>query len=374
LKRFRFDSAVFEKMRAAIVAGLSENSSRLTGEVRPPRMDDLTSLPPRDSAEGRELARLGMAALARGEVGVVVLAGGMATRFGGVVKAVVEVTPGNSFLRLKLADIQGAAAAANATVPVFLLTSFSTSDEIRRATRELIVPHNPIRILEQSVTLRLTPSGEPFHDALGKPSLCATGHGDLLPTLRASGALSVFRESGGRILMVSNVDNLAASLDPRVIGAHCRSGKSVTVEVVRKEHGDRGGVPVWVGDYLQIVEEFRLPAGFDGAQVPFFNTNTLTFNAEDLDREFDLEWFSVRRKVDGRDAIQGERLLGQVTAFLSAQFLVVERHGRDGRFLPVKDQEELAQRLPEILSLVDAAGNPLVRRRNPSGSSIPMVG
>lgn len=374
LKRFRFDSAIFETMRAAIVAGLSENSPRLTCQVRPPRLDDLTSLPARESAEGRELASLGMTALSRGEVGVVVLAGGMATRFGGVVKAVVDVTPGNSFLRLKLSDIQAAAATANATVPVFLLTSFSTSDEIRRATREMISSHNPIRILEQSVTLRLTPSGEPFHDALGKPSLCATGHGDLLPTLRASGALSSFRQSGGRVLMVSNVDNLAASLDPRVIGAHCRSGKSVTVEVVRKEPGDRGGVPVWVEDHMQIVEEFRLPAGFDGAQVPFFNTNTLTFDAEALDREFDLDWFPVRRKVDGRDAIQGERLLGQVTAFLPTQFLVVERHGSDGRFLPVKDQEELAQRMPEILSLVDAAGNPLVRRRSPSGSSIPTVG
>jgi len=360
-------------MRSAIVAGLSENSSRLQGEVKAPRMEDLTSLPPRDSDDGRELAALGMAALARGEVGVVVLAGGMATRFGGVVKAVVEVTPGNSFLRLKLADIQGAAVAANATVPIFLLTSFSTTDELRRATRELISPRNPVRILEQSVTLRMTPSGEPFHDALGKPSLCATGHGDLLPTLRASGALGDFRQSGGRILMVSNVDNLAASLDPRVIGAHCRSGKSATVEVVRKEQGDRGGVPVWVGGHLQIVEDFRLPTGFDGDQVPFFNTNTLTFDAEALDREFDLEWFPVRRKVDGRDAIQGERLLGQVTAFLPAQFLIVERHGPDGRFLPVKDREELAQRLPEILSLVDMAGNPLVRRRSPSSGCLPMV-
>ena len=43
------------------------------------------------------------------------------------------------------------------------------------------------------------------------------------------------------MLMVSNVDNLAASLDPRGVGAHCRGGKSVTVEVVRKEAGDRGG-------------------------------------------------------------------------------------------------------------------------------------
>ncbi len=183
-----------------------------------------------------------------------------------------------------------------------------------------------------------------------------------------------FRQSGGKLLLVSNVDNLAASLDPRVIGAHLRSGKGVTVEVVRKQQGDRGGVPVWVGDHLQIVEEFRLPEGFDGAQVPFFNTNTFAFDAEALDREFELEWFAVRRKVDGREAIQGERLLGQVTAFLPTQFLIVERDGIDGRFLPVKDQQELARRMPEILALVDAVGNPLVRRRDTTSSAMPMVG
>jgi UTP--glucose-1-phosphate uridylyltransferase len=374
LKRFRFDATAFDRMRSAVVRGGFENSARLPGNVGPPRASDLVSLPSRNSVEGKELAAIGMAALGRGEVGVVVLAGGMATRFGGVVKAVVEVTPGNSFLRLKLADIQASTAVANATVPVFLLASFSTSDEIRRATRELINPRNPIRVLEQSVTLRLTPGGDIFHDALGKPSLSATGHGDLLPTLRASGALSSFRQSGGKLLLVSNVDNLAASLDPRVIGAHVRSGRAVTVEVVRKAQGDRGGVPVWVGDHLQIVEEFRLPEGFDGAQVPFFNTNTFAFDAKALDQEFDLEWFAVRRKVDGRDAIQGERLLGQVTAFLPTQFLVVEREGIDGRFLPVKDQQELARRMPDILALVDAVGNPLVRRRNPSGNALPMVG
>lgn len=374
LKRFRFDSAAFDAMRVAILDGGYEARSRLSAAVEPPHLDDFVVLPPHASVEGKQLAEQGIAALARGEVGVVVLAGGMATRFGGVVKAVVEVVPGSTFLRLKLADIQATTAFANAKVPIFLLTSFSTTDEIRRATRELIHPRNPVRILEQSVTVRMTPSGEPFHDALGKPSLCATGHGDLLPTLRASGALAEFRRAGGRMLLVSNVDNLAASLDPRVIGAHCRGGKSVTVEVVGKEQGDRGGVPLWVDGHLQIVEEFRLPAGFDANQVPFFNTNTFVFDAEALDRDFALDWFPVRRKVEGRDAIQGERLLGQVTAFLPTQFLVVERHGSDGRFLPVKDQEELQQRMPEILGLSDAAGHPLVRRRTPTVSNLPMAG
>jgi UTP--glucose-1-phosphate uridylyltransferase len=301
---------------------------------------------------------IGQAALAKGEVGVVILAGGMATRFGGVVKAVVEVVPGSSFLRLKLADIQAMAERNACTIPVLLMTSFSTSDEIQRAVRDLAHPRTPVEIVEQSVTMRLTGAGEIFHETSGKPSLCATGHGDVLPTLRVSGSLARFRQSGGRMLMISNVDNLAASLDPRVIGAHCRGGKSVTVEVVRKETGDRGGIPARVDGHLQIVEEFRLPEAFDSSQVPFFNTNTFVFDAAAIDRDFDLEWFFVRRKVGGQETIQAERLLGQVTAFLPTQFLAVERHGRDGRFLPVKDREELQMRMPEIQALQRDLGIP----------------
>jgi len=283
-------------------------------------------------------------------------AGGMATRFGGVVKAVVEVVPGRSFLRLKLAGIQAVAEHNACTIPVFLMTSFSTSDEIQRAVAGMADSRMPIAIVDQSVTMRLTSAGEVFRDAQGKASLCAPGHGDLLPTLRVSGSLARFRQAGGRMLMISNVDNLAASLDPRVIGAHCRGGKSVTVEVVRKEEGDRGGIPARVDGHLQIVEEFRLPSGFDSSQVPYFNTNTFVFDAAAIDRDFDLDWFPVRRKVDGRETIQFERLLGQVTAFLPTQFLAVERHGRDGRFLPVKDRQELQLRVPEIHALLRDLG------------------
>jgi UTP--glucose-1-phosphate uridylyltransferase len=346
LKRFRFDQAVFEKVRAALSG--SSATGRLSGPVVAPGAEDLVELAPRESDGGKRLSAIGQEALARGEVGVVVLAGGMATRFGGVVKAVVEVTPGASFLRLKLLGVQKVAERNACTIPIYLLTSFATSDEIQRAVRELAHPRTPIRILEQSVTMRLTGAGEIFRDATGTPSLCATGHGDLLPTLRASGSLSSFRQAGGRALMISNVDNLAASLDARVIGAHYRGGKDVTVEVVRKEPGDRGGIPARVDGHLQIVEEFRLPVGFDSSQVPFFNTNTFVMDAAAMDRDFDLDWFPVRRKVDGQETIQAERLLGQVTAFLPTQFLAVERHGRDGRFLPVKDREELQMRLPEI--------------------------
>jgi UTP--glucose-1-phosphate uridylyltransferase len=360
LKRFRYDPEILEMIRARLGnSGTATNQTALSGPLEIPSDADLHPLPSKESEEGKSLASEGLAAIRAGHVGVIVLAGGMATRFGGVVKAAVEVVPGYSFLRVKLADIQNVSTLTGSSILVFLMTSFATSDEIRRLMREVIHPHCPIEIVEQSVTMRLTSAGQVFHDALGRPSLCATGHGDLLPSMRISGALGRFREKGGRVLLVSNVDNLAARLDPRVIGAHLRSGKAVTVEVVRKESGDRGGIPARVGGQLQIVEEFRFPPGFDAAQVPYFNTNTFVFNADALDREFSLEWFTVRRKIDGREAIQAERLLGQVTAFLPTQFVTVERRGPEGRFLPAKDREEMQLRMPEIYAIIRDLGIPI---------------
>ena len=355
LARFGFDATLWQRLSASLATtGGAAFAGRLDGEVGLPAAGELTDLPARDSAEGRELAALGQAALAAGEVGVVVLAGGMATRFGGVVKAVVEVVPGHSFLQLKLADVTRSASAVG--VPVYLLASHATSDVLREAASKLAQIRTPVEVLDQSVTLRLLANGECFRDASGRASPCATGHGDLLPTLRSSGALGRFRRAGGRMLMVSNVDNLAATLDPRVIGAHRKSGRQVTVEIVRKTPGDRGGIPARVAGQLQIVEEFRLPAGFDSARVPFFNTNTFVLDAEAIDRDFDLDWFLIPRKADGQEVLQPERLLGQVTAYLATQFLVVPRDGREGRFLPVKDRDELQTRMPEIRELLGALG------------------
>ncbi len=50
--------------------------------------------------------------------------------------------------------------------------------------------------------------------------------------------------------------------------------------------------------------------------------------------------------------IQFERLVGQLTAFLPSHFLIVPR----GRFLPVKDPEELEARRADIVALLRAYG------------------
>jgi UTP--glucose-1-phosphate uridylyltransferase len=155
---------------------------------------------------------------------------------------------------------------------------------------------------------------------------------------------------------MSNVDNLAATLDPAVVGAHLASGAALTCEVAALRPGDKGGVPARVGGRLQVIEALRYPPGFVESQIPWFSTNSFMITLGEVDRDFPLDWFRVTKQVEGRPAIQFERLVNQLTAFLPARALAVRRDGPDCRFLPVKDPGELRLRLPAIRSVLEARG------------------
>jgi UTP--glucose-1-phosphate uridylyltransferase len=358
LQRYGFDLPTFRSLQNRVREGTAtQDHNRIRGRVEVPREGDVASFPTRGSEARAALEARGSEAIAAGRVGAVVLAGGMATRFGGEVKASVEALPGHTFLELKLCDLSNAAERAGVdALPVALMTSFATDEAVRAMVREVAAPRLAVECFAQSIAVRLTPSGDVFHEDSGEPSLYAPGHGDLTSSLRRSGVLGRFRERGGEVLFMSNVDNLGATLDAGIIGAHLESGAEVTVECAEKEPGDKGGAPARVDGKLQIVESFRFPEGFDQDRIPVFNTNTLVLDAAAIDRDFDLTWFAVTKEVDGRPAVQLERLVGELTAFLEAAFLRVDRTGPDGRFLPVKDPAELAKRQPDIREALTARG------------------
>jgi UTP--glucose-1-phosphate uridylyltransferase len=357
LREYGFDQETFDMLRARLRAGeAGPERNRITGQVEPPAHGDVRPLPPLGGDAREMLAERGRGALARGEVGVVVLAGGMATRFGGVVKAGVEVLRGKSFLELKVDDVHAAASATGGRIAMYPMTSFATDGQVRRLCAPLDTESCPIRPFAQFVSLRLTPEGELFFDDDENPSPYAPGHGDLPFALRRSGILRDFRARGGKLLYMSNVDNATATLDPAVIGAHLESGASISAEVAPKEPGDKGGAPARVDGRAQIIESFRFPRDFDQDRIPVFNTNSFVLDAEALDQDFELSWFAVHKQVHGRDAVQFERLVGELTAFLPTHFVRVERYGPDARFQPAKDPDELGRRRPEIEEALSARG------------------
>ncbi|HUG64106.1 MAG TPA: UTP--glucose-1-phosphate uridylyltransferase [Gaiellaceae bacterium] len=352
LDRFGFDEPLFESLRARVAAGeLSPASNLVRGVIEAPHEEDITPLPAVGDRGHDEAREAGLAALRRGEVAQVVLAGGMATRFGGVVKAALTAVDGKSFLEAKLTQTATLERELGVTVPVALMTSFATDDAIRAHVAERSLG-DPI-VFNQFVSLRLETSGELFRDADRGVSLYAPGHGDLYQALRRTGTLDELRRRGVRLVTVSNVDNLGARVDSVVVGAHLLGGNPLTCEVARKE-GDMGGAPVRIDGKLQLVEGPRFPATFDQDLTPVFNTNTALFDIDALDEDYDLTWLYVRKAVDGRDAVQLERLYHEVSALLPTTYLEVPRRGPRGRFSPIKTPADLERAQDDLRELISA--------------------
>lgn len=363
----------FERERLlALGARLAKNQgaahapdNRVRGEVRAPAAGELRALPEQGSAEHSELAARGRALLEQGQVAFCVMAGGMATRMGGVVKALVSIWPGMRFLDFRLAEARSWASRYGRPVPLWLMTSDATDAPLREALAEIRRQEHPeqvaalaeVHTFPQALSLRLREDGSLYRGADGAPSPYATGHGDLVDSLRASGLCERFLASGGKYVWIANLDNLGATLDEAILGYVDREGAKLAVEVCDKESGDRGGIPVHTAGKLQVLEEFRLPEGFDAASVRSFNTNTFLVSADSLQNaDFSWTYFEVSKKVDGAAVVQSERLLQEMTAHLDTLYLRIPRAGTASRFLPVKDMPELAARRPILQELAKARG------------------
>jgi UTP--glucose-1-phosphate uridylyltransferase len=321
----------------------TDAQNRVRGKVEPLPDAELHALPQPDAPGRAEFAERGAEELRAGALAVCVLAGGMATRMGGVVKALVEAVPGKTFLDLRLAERARVGKAYDKAPPLWLMTSEATDGPIRAALGDRH-DGSSIATFEQNLSLRLTPSGELFLDADSEPSVYATGHGDLPDALRRSGLLDRFVAGGGRWIWISNLDNVGAlEIDPAILGWHMERGAVCTCELADKRPGDKGGGPVLRDGKPIICEHFRLPRGFDGNSIPVFNTNTFLVDAVKL-QAMDMDWTYVRvdKAVGGRNAVQFERLIGEMTETLKPSFLRVPRDGAHARFIPVKDKADLA--------------------------------
>lgn len=370
---YAFDSAAFAALCSRLTDGyLSSATTRL---VRPPAtLDSLADPPLRDfrtfASGDRNLgqtAERGRIAIRDGRVAVLILNGGMATRFGGKPKGVIPVVQGEpeSFLWVKLAQVTRLVREYSATIPVIIMHSFATQSVSRRHLDDIDWAGLPSTMrfeFSQSIMPRVTPDAVPVQDLEGADQLpdnllyCAPGHGDTLHRLRASGVLRELRQAGVEHMLVANVDNLGAELDPILLGGHIQAvdaGAHMSVEVVRRE-GDEGGCVAAVAGRPVIVEGFRLPEGTALDNYPHFNTNTLWFWLSAIDRDFDLDWFPIHRVIAGPtgkplEVVQFEQLIGQVTEHLDAHYFEVDR---ERRFLPIKTREDLLDAAPRLRALL----------------------
>jgi UTP--glucose-1-phosphate uridylyltransferase len=186
---------------------------------------------------------------------------------------------------------------------------------------------------------------------------CPPGHGDVYASMVGSGLLDALRELGFRYVMISNSDNLGATVDPRIAGHIVREGVPFLMEVVLGTPADRKG-----GHIARRLRDGQLVLR-ETAQTPpedeesfrdyqrwrYYNTNSLWIDLEAIAARFagdtglELPVIVNRKTVDPRDSesppvLQLESAMGAaIGSFPGAALLQVPRT----RFVPVKTTDDL---------------------------------
>ena len=359
LKSYNYSHEFQLKLQEQYRSGsLSRESNILEEHVSVAPDDAVMPLPPSHTELAKEYALVGEKAIHNSEAGLIILNGGMATRFGGVVKGTVSVIEDMSFLGLKLQAAKRLSERLGGTIPIYLMNSLAT-DAITRDHlnhRDYFgYPRDLVTLFLQNTLLRLNPDGSFFRHDNGSLSPYGPGHGDIAEAV-ARDAIEDIKERGLSFLHMSNVDNLLATPDPLIFGYHLSSGVEMTVEAVRNRGNDVGGAPAIVNGKLQIVEAFRFPKSFHSSELTHFNTNTFCFSRSVFEKSYPLDWFVVEKQVDNRSAVQFERLAGQLSAFIPCSFIEVERDGVGSRFSPIKDRPTLEKEHDRIMEVLATRG------------------
>jgi len=226
----------------------------------------------------RAARELGESRLAAGRVGVMVVAGGQATRLGyEAPKGEFPIGPvsDRTLFALQAQKIRRLRAQTSRRIPWYVMTSRATD----AATREAFarnhfygLPEDDVFFLCQGMVPSFDFEGRLILDRPDHIFENPDGHGGAIPALLVSGALDDMADRGIDTLFYYQVDNpLVRIADPAYLGFHAQSGAQASCKVVRKhDPAEKVGVVArcdgrtHVVEYTEIDEERRNARGPDG--------------------------------------------------------------------------------------------------------------
>ena len=292
---------------------------------------------------------------------VIKLNGGLGTSMGMTgPKSLVEVKDGLSFLDVAVRQVLSLREATGARLPLVLMHSFYTRDESLAALERypdlrVDVPLDFVQGRFPKISAEdLRPVSWPADPEL---EWAPPGHGDLYTSLTTSGMLDQLLERDYRFAFVTNIDNLGAVLEERILAWFAREQLPFLMEVSERAHGDRkGGHPARLRTDGLVLREIAqtpqedLEAFQDTSRHRYFNTNSLWIDLRRLREALDerggvlgLPMIVNRKTVDPTDpaspeVFQLETAMGAAIAvFDGAAVLRVPRR----RFAPVKTTNDL---------------------------------
>jgi UDP-N-acetylglucosamine/UDP-N-acetylgalactosamine diphosphorylase len=246
----------------------SQDWAAMSRRATPPpamRLTDRQHGKPWSSADA---SKRGAEALAAGEIGVLLVAGGQGSRLGfDHPKGMYSIGPvsGASLLQIHFEKALATARRYGASVPIYMMTSPVTHAEQAEYLRQ----HDRFGLPIDDVVLFCQGTMPAVDAKTGKLRLaekCSLflspdGHGGTVAALAASGAIDHMRRRGIRHLFYLQVDNpLTPIADPEFIGNHLLANSELTsMAVAKKTPQDRLGIFAMIDDRLQVIEYSDLP-------------------------------------------------------------------------------------------------------------------
>ena len=215
-----------------------------------------------------EAQERGARALAAGEVGVLLVAGGQGSRLGFEhPKGMYPIGPvsGASLFQIHIEKVRATAERHGAAVPLYLMTSPATHEETVKYLEEndrFGLAADDLTIFCQGTMPAVDAmTGKLLMEDRGRLFLSPDGHGGTVEAIHRSGAIDQMHRRGIRQLFYFQVDNpLTAVCDETVIGYHLFAKSELSTLVVAKQTPrDRVGNVVSVDGTVQIIEYIDLP-------------------------------------------------------------------------------------------------------------------
>jgi len=307
---------------------------------------------------------------------VVKLNGGLGTSMGMTrAKSLIEARDGLSFLDVVARQTLALRRRHGVRLPLVLMHSFHTqADSLAALERYPDLPADvPLDFVQNQEPKLLADDLQPVSWPQ-QPALewCPPGHGDLYTALLTSGMLEALRDRGYEYAFVSNVDNLGAVLEPRILRWFATEQIPFLMEVVVGTESERKGGHLArrrADGQLVLRESAQVPDADEDSFRDFrrwrsYNTNNLWVNLHALagvlegnDGVIELPLIVNRKTVDPGDAstpavVQLETAMGAaVGTFAGAQAIEVPR----ARFAPVKTTNDLLVLRSDAYGLSDEA-------------------
>lgn len=309
----------YHRLRALF---LSQETGKIPwNEITPVNADNIT-----------QLEDLPATSAPRSRVAVLKLNGGLGTSMGCTgPKSLVEIKPGVTFMDVILDQCQ--------ELKLVLMNSYFTDAETKASLSV------PVDSFEQDRFPRLNLDGSEFQAKTPLNSWNPPGHGNVYSALVSSGMADQLLAEGIDYVFISNVDNLAATVDDRILNYVIEKKLDFLMEVTPKTKADvKGGALIRRDGVRTLLERAQVEANHlkdfeDIHTFSLFNTNSLWVSIRAIkETTIELPPIFNHKTIEGTEIVQLETAMGAaISCFKKSESIVVPRD----RFRPVKTQADL---------------------------------